>query len=160
MAHLVDPREGTSVKGIRPDGPVTIINVKWHGDSVVEVTYKDSSGQPGNKLIFREEEPTLEVTEADKSWSFLEILTALNKPDDFILAVVLVPPSDTTPDADPWKIEDPAVEYGRIQNDCKVYYVRKPFAREPDFGVTSVNYDLGELLANAECLSPNSIKGE
>ena len=29
-------------------------------------------------------------------------------------------------------------------------YVRRPFQREPDFGVTSVNYDLGDLLARAQ----------
>lgn len=54
-----------------------------------------------------------------------EILTGLNKPDEFILAVVLV-------DGD--KVHEPV-------------YVRRPFGREPDFGVTSVNYDLSELLA-------------
>lgn len=27
--------------------------------------------------------------------------------------------------------------------------VRRPFHREPEFGVTSVNYDLAELLARA-----------
>jgi len=31
-----------------------------------------------------------------------------------------------------------------------VHYVRTPFRREPDFGVTSVNYDFAELLARAE----------
>ncbi|HEX9867911.1 MAG TPA: DUF3883 domain-containing protein, partial [Candidatus Tectomicrobia bacterium] len=56
-----------------------------------------------------------------------EILTALNKPDDFILAVVLVDGGAATP-----------------------WYIRRPFQREPDFGVTSVNYDLEELLARAE----------
>jgi len=29
-------------------------------------------------------------------------------------------------------------------------YVKRPFKREPDFGVTSVNYDLNELLARGE----------
>ena len=29
-------------------------------------------------------------------------------------------------------------------------HVRRPFGREPDFGVTSVNYDLDELLARAK----------
>jgi hypothetical protein len=29
-------------------------------------------------------------------------------------------------------------------------YVRHPVKREPDFGVTDVNYDLCELLAKAE----------
>ncbi len=32
----------------------------------------------------------------------------------------------------------------------RVHYVRNPFRREPDFGVTSVNYDFAELLARAE----------
>jgi len=27
--------------------------------------------------------------------------------------------------------------------------LRRPFQEEPDFGVTNVNYDLGELLARA-----------
>lgn len=56
-----------------------------------------------------------------------EILYSLNKPDDFILAIV---------------------EFR--EDGERVHYVRKPFQREPDFGVTSVNYDFGELLARAE----------
>ncbi len=60
-----------------------------------------------------------------------EILYSLNKPDDFILAIV---------------------EFnGDLQDgDHQVHYVRNPFQREPDFGVTSVNYDFAELLARAE----------
>lgn len=53
-----------------------------------------------------------------------EILYSLNKPDDFILAIV--------------EFLDNASH--------KVHYVRKPFTREPDFGVTSVNYNFSELL--------------
>lgn len=53
-----------------------------------------------------------------------EILTGLNTPDDFILAIGIV-------DGD------------RVS----LHYVRTPFQREPDFGVTSVNYDLKDLLA-------------
>ena len=56
-----------------------------------------------------------------------EILYSLNKPEDFILAIV----EFLTPDAH------------------RVHYVRQPFQREPDFGVTSVNYDFAELLARA-----------
>ena len=54
-----------------------------------------------------------------------EILYSLNKPDDFILAIVEFLDGDAH----------------------RVHYVRRPFQREPDFGVTSVNYDLTELLA-------------
>ena len=52
-----------------------------------------------------------------------EILTALNKPDDFILAIVEVDGDMAT-----------------------THYVRRPFQREPDFGVTSVNYSIAELI--------------
>jgi len=57
-----------------------------------------------------------------------EILYSLNKPEDFILAIVEFMSDDTH----------------------RVHYLRLPFRREPDFGVTSVNYDFGELLARAE----------
>ncbi len=65
--------------------------------------------------------PTITVTRN-------EILYSLNKPDDFILAIV---------------------EFLDGENH-KVHYVRRPFSREPDFGVTSVNYDFADLLARAE----------
>jgi len=57
-----------------------------------------------------------------------EILTSLNKPDDYILAIVEFFDGDAH----------------------RVHYVRRPFRQEPDFGVTSVNYALAELLARAE----------
>jgi hypothetical protein len=57
-----------------------------------------------------------------------EILYSLNKPEDYILAIVEF------------------IDGGRH----RVHYVRTPFRREPDFGVTSVNYDFAELLARAE----------
>jgi hypothetical protein len=79
-----------------------------------------------------------------------EILTALNKPDDFILAIVLVPPTEESPSGDPWQIAEPAERYGMTQNGYRVYYMRRPFTKEPDFGVTSVNYDLDELIEKAE----------
>jgi hypothetical protein len=57
-----------------------------------------------------------------------EILYSLNKPEDFILAIV---------------------EFLDDENH-RVHYVRQPFRREPDFGVTSVNYNLAELISKAE----------
>jgi hypothetical protein len=57
-----------------------------------------------------------------------EILYSLNKPEDFILAIVEFHQDGTH----------------------RVHYVRRPFQREPDFGVTSSNYDFKELLARAE----------
>ena len=57
-----------------------------------------------------------------------EILYSLNKPDDFILAIV---------------------EF-REDGSHRAHYLRRPFHREPDFGVTSVNYDFGELIERAD----------
>jgi len=56
-----------------------------------------------------------------------EILTALNKPESFILALVQVDGNYAT---------------------CR--YAREPFQHEPDFNVTSVNYDLKQLWEQGE----------
>ena len=79
-----------------------------------------------------------------------EILTALNKPEDFILAMVMVPPSEDGKTVDPWQIQDTEPQYSLSPNGCRVHYLRKPFSKEPDFNVTSVNYNLDELMTNAE----------
>jgi len=38
----------------------------------------------------------------------------------------------------------------RIDEKQSLHYVRHAFRREPDFGVTSVNYDLADLLVRSE----------
>ena len=90
--------------------------------------YDVESSVPGTgKLRFIEVKgrvsgaPTITVTRN-------EILYSLNKPEDFILAIVEFLDSDSH----------------------RVHYIRQPFQREPDFGVTSVNYDFAELLARAK----------
>jgi hypothetical protein len=57
-----------------------------------------------------------------------EVLYSLNKPDDFILAIVEF-------------LDD---------ESHRVHYVRRPFLREPDFLVTSCEYDFAGLIARAE----------
>jgi hypothetical protein len=52
---------------------------------------------------------------------------ALNKPDDFILAV--------------GQVED---------GEHKLVYVRQPFQNEPEFAVESINYKLQELLSRGQ----------
>jgi len=56
-----------------------------------------------------------------------EILTALNKPDNYILAIVEF-------------LDD---------GQHHVHYLRQPFRREPDFGTASVDYNIAKLLARA-----------
>ena len=57
-----------------------------------------------------------------------EVITAINKPENYILAMVRVP----------------AVTADSAQN-CEIRYVRQPFQREPDLGAASVNYTWQEL---------------
>jgi superfamily II DNA or RNA helicase len=70
MAKLEELRPGAAVRGVLPDALVTVINVQWYGDNVVELTYKDPSGKPGIELLYRDREPTLEVAEAGRPWNF------------------------------------------------------------------------------------------
>jgi len=74
-----------------------------------------------------------------------EILTALNKPDNFILALVQVPTDETFPEGDAFKVRTTAGVYTVPGEGCVVRYVREPFQREPDFGASSVNYGWREL---------------
>ncbi len=57
-----------------------------------------------------------------------EVLYSLNKPEDFILAIVEF-------------LDD---------SNYRVHYIRQPFQREPDFLVTSSEYDFAGLIAKSE----------
>jgi superfamily II DNA or RNA helicase len=70
MARLEDITRGTTVKGILPDGAVSVLDVKWIGTVAIELTYKDAAGRLGNELLYRDRESTVEVVVAGKPWSF------------------------------------------------------------------------------------------
>lgn len=70
MARLEDLTRGASVKGILPDSLITVVDVKWHGSAVVELTYKDASGRLGQELLYRDSEPTIEISSVGRPWSF------------------------------------------------------------------------------------------
>ncbi len=70
MATLEEIARGSAVRGILPDGIVTISDVRWFGTVAIEVTYKDIAGRLGNALLYRDREPTLEIAEIGQPWSF------------------------------------------------------------------------------------------
>ncbi len=74
-----------------------------------------------------------------------EILTALNAPENYILALVEVPADPYFPEGDVFKVKTAAGTYTVTGEGCVVRYVRHPFQREPDFGASSVNYEWREL---------------
>ena len=63
MARLEDLKQGANVNGILPNQQVTVVNVSWFGTSVIELTYRDASGNLGNQLIYRDNEPELEIVD-------------------------------------------------------------------------------------------------
>lgn len=70
MVKLEELTSGSIINGILPTQSVTIIEAKWHGSDVVELTYKDVSGHPYTELLFRDREPTLEIAIEGRSWNF------------------------------------------------------------------------------------------
>lgn len=94
--------------------------------SAAKLSYEIESRAPNDgRLLFIEVEGRKEGSDT-VTITKNEILAALIMPDDFVPALVEV-------DGDAHQLR----------------YIWKPLPREPDFEVTSVNYDLKELLARA-----------
>lgn len=70
MAKLEDLQPNCQVKGILPNDIVTILSVQWHGSDIVEVSYRGTTGNLGNELLFRDRESTLEVIAPGTAWGF------------------------------------------------------------------------------------------
>jgi hypothetical protein len=111
--------------------------------------YDIESAIPGKSLRFIEVKGRIRGAQS-VTVTKNEILTALNKPDDWLLALVEVPPA-TFPAGDAFAtgVAETRQAYS-TSADCRVRYVRRPFKREPDFGATSVNYQWAELWAQGE----------
>ena len=96
---------------------------KAHQNPGYDIESKDPNT---NQLLFIEVKGKA-VGSTSVTVSKTQILTAFNKPDNFILAIV--------------EIDGETVK--------GIRYIRKPFQKEPDFEVTSVNYSLDKLLERA-----------
>ncbi len=70
MARLEDLGVGASVTGLAPSGLVKIVNVEWFGDQVLKAISEDSAGQFGSRLVYRADEPPLELARRGPVWSF------------------------------------------------------------------------------------------
>ena len=70
MARLEDLQPNASIRGILPDSLVSVVSIQWFGTEAVELTYKTPSGKVANELLYRHDEPRLEVVERGRPWSF------------------------------------------------------------------------------------------
>ena len=69
MVRLEDLQIGTRVRGLAPDGVATVKAVQWYGDHGIDVIY-DAGGRLGNRLVYRDDQPSLELVAGGRPWSF------------------------------------------------------------------------------------------
>ena len=96
------------------------------GYDIESLVPEEKRGESGVPLRFIEVKGRIKGA-ATVTVSKNEILTAFNKPDAYLLAIV-------------------EVDGG----GAKTVYLKKPFRERPDFAATSVNYDIAELTGGAE----------
>ena len=70
VAVLEKLKAGAFIAGLAPGGMARIVHAEWFGDQAVKVTYEDAAGAVGNRLVYRNEEPSLDVVQAGCPWSF------------------------------------------------------------------------------------------
>src|SRR3954470_4983295 len=69
MIALEQLRPG-AVRGIIPDAMVTVVSVQWYGSEALELTYKSATGRVAEEILYRHDEPRLQVIEQGRPWSF------------------------------------------------------------------------------------------
>ena len=67
---LEDLTNNAAVRGVLADSLVTVVSIKWYGDSAIELTYKTPTGRVANELLYRDDESRVEVVEQGRPWSF------------------------------------------------------------------------------------------
>ena len=70
MLKLEALTPGALVRGILPEGMVSVVSVRWFGNEAIELTYKDQTGKVANQLLYRSDEPKLSLVEEGRPWSF------------------------------------------------------------------------------------------
>jgi SNF2 family DNA or RNA helicase/tetratricopeptide (TPR) repeat protein len=70
MSKLEDLQPNASVQGILPNCLVTVVSTQWFGSEALELTYKDPGGKVANELLYRHDEPRIEIAAQGRPWSF------------------------------------------------------------------------------------------
>ena len=68
--QLEELQSRASVRGVHPDGVVTVVSVQWFGSEALELTYKTPEGAVANELLYRHDEDRLELVAEGRPWSF------------------------------------------------------------------------------------------
>jgi SNF2 family DNA or RNA helicase len=68
--RLEDLTSGASVRGILPDAVVSVVSVQWHGSDALTLVYRNPAGKVADEILYRHDEPRLEIAEQGRPWSF------------------------------------------------------------------------------------------
>ena len=67
---LEDLKSGSSIRGIVLGEPVTVVHAQWLGSNAVDLTFKRQNGEVSSRLLYRDNEPQLELMEPGTPWAF------------------------------------------------------------------------------------------
>lgn len=67
---LEDLRPDATVRGILPDALVAVVGVEWHGSDAMTLVYRGPDGRVADEILYRHDEPRLDVVEVGRPWSF------------------------------------------------------------------------------------------
>jgi hypothetical protein len=70
MARLDRLTPGSSVRGLIAGAAAKVVQVEWFGDQAVEVAFEEPGGAARNRLLYRTDEPSLELVVVGRAWSF------------------------------------------------------------------------------------------
>jgi hypothetical protein len=61
---------GTRLTGLAASGTATVESVQWIGEQALKVIFRDGDGRLSERLLYRDDEPSLELVEMGRPWSF------------------------------------------------------------------------------------------
>ena len=67
---LEELQPDASVRGIMPNGVVSVVSVQWHGSEALTLIYRGADGRVADEILYRHDEPRLEIAEIGRPWSF------------------------------------------------------------------------------------------
>ena len=70
MTTLETITKGSYLTGVIPNQIVEVIDIKWHGSDVIEITFKDALGNVNDEILYRDNEPHIELISSSFQWSF------------------------------------------------------------------------------------------
>ncbi len=70
MTRLEDIRENARIDGLSPEGAAVVKSVQWFGDQAIEVVFMGPSGRLDSRILYRHDEPGLDLASSGRTWTF------------------------------------------------------------------------------------------